>query len=1180
VAEDTQTSVADDFRRRFIEAVADGEAPDLDELRRLVADDPWRYREALGFAGDTLGGVGVLFAAHAFAADERGDLRQAALLWRITYQEAEQRWRPPLVEVARRRIEQLRAAGSPASTNVSISVRGVLAGQLAVGGLISAGALATLLQEGHGRLGGNRLAEVSFDDRGVARLALAWVADAYHLYADAPPPTVLDTSLVLLHLADRDADVARALEDSGCAASLREEAGTGGQPVHSWRPVTDDVLTALAPEARSEPIVDRSGAGPVLVGSTGGIRDESLYVGIRPDGDVAIDRVRTGLPVETGSVVQPLVAEGVRDLVPHPTLVAVGGDAHRPVVAAGSADGEVALWWPLSGRIERGPAPVSGLTCLAVGGGPDPVVVHGDASGGILVGRLHDGELVLRVPTGSPVRDVDVADLAGRLVCAALGDSGDVSIWDLVDLRPVTSPRQVIGGVGRVRFGQVGEDPALLARDLGNAPQVRRLVWVRVADEIPEYRSDATSQARHLPLGDDALGRETEADAIAEVITSASVEPPLAIGLFGEWGEGKSWFMERIQAHVDDRTRRAGTVPPGSPQVACRHVRQVRFNAWHYAETDLWASLVAEMFNQLGRTADGDELRRQARLRAELVRRTKVPQRLAEVQAYLASTADRDVLPAYVDLPANVRERWVEAVGPDRAEAVYASLNHSAEALQRRVTGPLAVAWAVAKARPWRTVLLLGVVLAVIAVVAWAASTWWGTVAAVATTLAAVFAVVTPLLSKAAGTARAGWGVLRSAARQVSVLDTTRAVARAEEAQLHEEYERLVAGGQLAGVLEQRVQDGSYRSRLGLMSQIRDDFGEMAELLIRREDGPIQEAGEPGVDGELPHIDRIVLYVDDLDRCPPGRVVEVLEAIHLLLAVRLFVVVVAVDPRWLLQALTTHYRGLLRSSDDSVGDEDDLWRSTPLHYLEKIFQIPFTLSPLDTTRYGRFVDGLLARPTGSSGPTGPGPAAAAGAALDAEARTESSSTVRRETSPTARFEPRADLAPRLSAPPRNDQVDPLLLDDEERAFLKLLGPPLLTSPRSTKRLLNSYGLLLSLEGHEGRLAMLRPTDDDDGPPPHRAALTLLATVIARPDASPAFFRHLHEATPGKPWRELLDLERSRLGRVDLVEVLDQLTEAAASAGRPLPATVGGFRPWVVKAGRLSFQTGREVVRLG
>jgi hypothetical protein len=35
-----------------------------------------------------------------------------------------------------------------------------------------------------------------------------------------------------------------------------------------------------------------------------------------------------------------------------------------------------------------------------------------------------------------------------------------------------------------------------------------------------------------------------------------------------------------------------------------------------------------------------------------------------------------------------------------------------------------------------------------------------------------------------------------------------------------------------------------------------------------------------------PPLQRIVLYVDDLDRCPPRRVVEVLTAVHLMLACR------------------------------------------------------------------------------------------------------------------------------------------------------------------------------------------------------------------------------------------------------------------------------------------------------
>ncbi len=51
------------------------------------------------------------------------------------------------------------------------------------------------------------------------------------------------------------------------------------------------------------------------------------------------------------------------------------------------------------------------------------------------------------------------------------------------------------------------------------------------------------------------------------------------------------------------------------------------------------------------------------------------------------------------------------------------------------------------------------------------------------------------------------------------------------------------------------------------------------------------------IDWDLPELNRIVLYIDDLDRCPPKRVVEVLQAVHLLLAFELFVVVVGVDAR-------------------------------------------------------------------------------------------------------------------------------------------------------------------------------------------------------------------------------------------------------------------------------------------
>jgi len=111
-----------------------------------------------------------------------------------------------------------------------------------------------------------------------------------------------------------------------------------------------------------------------------------------------------------------------------------------------------------------------------------------------------------------------------------------------------------------------------------------------------------------------------------------------------------------------------------------------------------------------------------------------------------------------------------------------------------------------------------------------------------------------------------------------------------------------------------------------------------------------------------PPIQRIILYIDDLDRCKPERVVEVLEAIHLLLFFPLFVVVVAVDPRWLRHSLIQHYPATLNKSGGMVLLDDRMGislYSTPQDYLEKIFQIPFALRPVERGGYQSLVDDLL-----------------------------------------------------------------------------------------------------------------------------------------------------------------------------------------------------------------------------
>jgi KAP family P-loop domain len=257
---------------------------------------------------------------------------------------------------------------------------------------------------------------------------------------------------------------------------------------------------------------------------------------------------------------------------------------------------------------------------------------------------------------------------------------------------------------------------------------------------------------------------------------------------------------------------------------------------------------------------------------------------------------------------------------------------------------------------------------------------WWA-LAAVAVAAGALTAMVTAshlgwlygvavtvagMVAAVAGPVTSAWKkISRMRAQVVGWVEAQRArldlavnVAAQEVADLKRQLQNLTTGGQLAGLVAEQAQATSYRSRLGLMTQIRTDFERTAQRLA-------QASAEPAPDevGDLlPAIDRIVVYIDDLDRCPPDRVVDMLEAIHLLLAIELFVVVVAVDPRWLLRALHSYYREQLTGSVDGTAMADDdeaLWQPPAVQYLEKIFQIVMTLPPLATDGYVSLIDSLV-----------------------------------------------------------------------------------------------------------------------------------------------------------------------------------------------------------------------------
>jgi len=110
----------------------------------------------------------------------------------------------------------------------------------------------------------------------------------------------------------------------------------------------------------------------------------------------------------------------------------------------------------------------------------------------------------------------------------------------------------------------------------------------------------AARYAADSPDADDLMDIEEEAQAFARYVAKRKLDTPLAIGLFGDWGSGKTFFMRKMKSFVRDFTKygRSDRIA-GRDSSWCSDIVQIEFNAWHYIESNLWASLVEHIITEL-----------------------------------------------------------------------------------------------------------------------------------------------------------------------------------------------------------------------------------------------------------------------------------------------------------------------------------------------------------------------------------------------------------------------------------------------------------------------------------------------------------------------------------------------------------------------------------------------------
>ncbi|MER7035989.1 KAP family P-loop NTPase fold protein, partial [Streptomyces albidoflavus] len=99
----------------------------------------------------------------------------------------------------------------------------------------------------------------------------------------------------------------------------------------------------------------------------------------------------------------------------------------------------------------------------------------------------------------------------------------------------------------------------------------------------------------------------------------------------------------------------------------------------------------------------------------------------------------------------------------------------------------------------------------------------------------------------------------------------------------------------------------------------------------------------------LPPLTRLVVLVDDLDRCLPDAVMATLEAIKLFLSVKKVAFVLAADQEMVRESIAV--------SLDATGRGEQF----ALRYLEKIVQLPLSLPRISTDEAGAYIALLLSQ---------------------------------------------------------------------------------------------------------------------------------------------------------------------------------------------------------------------------
>jgi hypothetical protein len=523
----------------------------------------------------------------------------------------------------------------------------------------------------------------------------------------------------------------------------------------------------------------------------------------------------------------------------------------------------------------------------------------------------------------------------------------------------------------------------------------------------------------------DTAGYAAYAEAITRAIQHTDTRPPLTIGIKGSWGAGKTSLMRMVQDALE--------WPSGQPS-GSGPLRPIELTPTARARTALEDTPADELEDTLADPPDPAPAAELEPVRNGTVfrRLRALRRRSAQGPAKIEASPSPDNLgtgpydkawrptvwfnpwmyqdgeQVWAGLAYEIIKQITERMSVTERENFWLRLNLSRvdeQAVRRKVYGLI-----VDRLVPWAVGALVCVAVG-LALLAVHLSRWFtvSLTGGAPVLLAAVTAVqsVSVLKSRVSG----------SLAQLVQPMGAV----------------RQFTGSAVHGAYDELVSSPDYLAKAGFFYFVHADVQRVLDL-VATERRPL------------------VVFVDDLDRCSPGTVVQVIEAINLFLAGNYpnSIFVIAMEPEMVAAHIEAAYSGLVEALADT-GPSALGWR-----FLEKIVQLPLALPAMEAERKARYIE-LLFQGTVPVAPAAPVPAEpAVPAATSLAAAVQTSQSLPGPASPA-----QAQVIRQI--------IDRKLSEDsaEVGAVIAFAAPHLAANPREIKRFVNVFRFLVMIDSERG-----------------------------------------------------------------------------------------------------------------